>query len=69
MDKRYNQILDQAQDAATRVVELGEDVLLESMNPAERRWVHMEIKEMEGVATESEGRGFMKRVRVFEEST
>ncbi len=68
MDKRYNEILDQAQAAATQVIELGEDVLLDTMNPAERRWVHMEIKEIEGVATESEGRGFLKRVRVFENS-
>lgn len=67
MDKRYNEILDHAQAAATQVLEFGEDVLLETMNPAERRWVHMEIKEIEGVATESEGRGFLKRVRVFED--
>ncbi len=38
---------------------------LEPMNPADRRLIHIALADDAGVGTESEGRGFMKRVRIF----
>lgn len=38
---------------------------LEPMNPADRRVVHMALADHPDVFTESEGRGFMKRVRII----
>ncbi len=38
---------------------------LEPMNPADRRQVHLALAEESAVRTESEGQGFMKRVRIF----
>ena len=35
------------------------------MNPYERRIVHLAVAEIDGVTTESEGEGVMKRVVIF----
>ena len=43
----------------------GKPQILEPLNPAERRTVHMELAEDPTVETESEGSGFMKRVRIL----
>jgi len=37
---------------------------LEPMNPAERRIIHLALAEDDGVVTESQGRGFFKRVTI-----
>ncbi len=37
---------------------------LEPMNPAERRIIHLALAEDDGVVTESQGRGFFKRVAI-----
>ena len=42
-----------------------EERQLEPMNPADRRVVHMALADHPDVFTESEGRGFMKRVRII----
>ena len=49
---------------ADRVAKSGRSVLLESMNPYERRIVHLTLEEDDRVTTRSEGNGLYKRVRV-----
>lgn len=57
------------QEIAVRVSERvklsGEEEELSSMNPYERRIVHLAVAEIEGVTTESEGDGVMKRVIIL----
>ncbi|NJL26387.1 MAG: hypothetical protein HC897_00230 [Thermoanaerobaculia bacterium] len=50
---------------AEDVLSLGETRLLEPMNPADRRVVHMALAESEGVETESEGEGYYKRIKIM----
>jgi predicted RNA-binding protein Jag len=50
--------------AAEEVRREGRPKTLERMTPAERRVVHMALAEVPGVATESRGEGFYKRVVV-----
>ena len=48
-----------------RVKLTGQEEELGSMNPYERRIVHLAVAELEGVTTESEGDGVMKRVVIL----
>jgi spoIIIJ-associated protein len=54
-----------AREAAERALAGGREELLEPLNPAERRIVHLELAERAGIATESVGSGFLKRIKVF----
>ena len=49
---------------ASQVARTGEAKKLHPMNPYERRLVHLTIREYRGLATESEGSGFMKVITV-----
>jgi spoIIIJ-associated protein len=40
-------------------------ILLEPMNPFDRRLIHTTINDMDDIATKSEGDGMYKQVRVF----
>lgn len=53
-----------AREVAARVLSSGEPELLEPLNPAERRVVHLALLELGGVATKSLGSGFLKRVQI-----
>ena len=57
------------QENAARISErvklTGQEEELGSMNPYERRIVHLAVAELEGVTTESEGDGVMKRVVIL----
>ncbi len=64
-DKRKATLLNIAHKAAIEVKKTGRPVLLEPMNPFERRIVHMCLKDDKLVTTESEGDGLIKQVRVF----
>lgn len=48
-----------------RVKLTGQEEELARMNPYERRIVHLAVAELEGVTTESEGDGVMKRVIIL----
>jgi len=48
-----------------RVKQTGEEEELSRLIPYERRVVHLAVAEIEGVSTESEGEGVMKRVVIF----
>lgn len=53
-----------AQRAASEVRRTGQAKRLPQMNPADRRIVHLTIADEPGVTSESDGDGFLKRVRV-----
>ena len=53
-----------AKRAADEVEESQRSKLLEPMTPADRRVVHVALADHPAVETESEGRGFKKRVRI-----
>jgi spoIIIJ-associated protein len=57
-----------AAGAASRARARG-DHILEPLPPAERRAVHMMLRDEPGLATESLGRGFLKRLRVYATET
>ncbi len=55
---------DQARDVAKRVIETGQEEELKPMNPADRRIVHMVLRDMPEVATESRGEDRERRIVV-----
>ena len=54
-----------AKSVADRVARSGQSVLLEFMNPYERRIIHLALEDDDRVFTESDGTGVYKRVRVI----
>lgn len=63
-ERRKKKLNKLARSVADRVAKSGRSVLLESMNPYERRIVHLTLEEDSRVTTRSEGNGLYKRVRV-----
>jgi spoIIIJ-associated protein len=61
---REREIADIARHSAERVIKRREPCELSPMNPYERRIVHLALKDVHGVRTESVGDGFMKRVTI-----
>ncbi|MDR1096181.1 MAG: protein jag [Spirochaetaceae bacterium] len=62
--RREETIVRMAYDAADRVRSNRASLLLEPMNPFERRIVHTTLSNSDDVATRSEGEGMYKQVRV-----
>ncbi len=54
-----------ALETAAEVRSESREKCMEPMNPADRRQVHLALADDPSVRTESEGQGFMKRVRVI----
>jgi spoIIIJ-associated protein len=63
--RRERQLVDLAQRAADRVVETGKMLQLEPMPALERRWVHLALRDREGVSTQSIGEEPNRRVVVL----
>ncbi len=63
--RREAQLRALARKAGERVRETGRAVQLEPMTALERRWVHMELQETPGIATESAGEEPERRVVVI----
>jgi len=61
---REKELEGEARAAAERVLASGEEVVLEPLNPAERRIVHLALEPVAGIRTDSLGGGFLKRVRI-----
>jgi spoIIIJ-associated protein len=61
---RRQTLEDMAQEIAARVKDTGNEEELKPMNPAERRIVHMALREIEGVETESRGEDRDRRIVV-----
>lgn len=59
-----DELRERALQVAARVRESGEAVLLEPLSAAERRVVHIALREVPGVTTESVGGGARKRVQI-----
>lgn len=63
-DKREDQLKRLAHRASYTATQKRLPVLLEPLNPAERRIIHLALQERDDVQTESEGDGLLKRVRI-----
>lgn len=65
--RQQQRIVSQARKAAQQVRRAKKSLLMQPMNPQQRRIVHQTIASIKGVATESQGgdNAFMKRVEVY----
>lgn len=63
--KRQDRLADIAKKASQDVIKNRSSILLEPMNPFERRIIHMTLNDNESVTTMSEGDGVFKQVRVI----
>ena len=60
--RRERQLAEIAQRAADRVIETGRMLQLEPMPALERRWIHIALRDVTGVATQSIGEEPNRRV-------
>jgi spoIIIJ-associated protein len=63
--RKEMELKDYAQDIAQHVNKTGRDEILDTMNPYERRIVHIAVNQIPGISTESLGEGFLKRIKIF----
>jgi spoIIIJ-associated protein len=63
--RKERELKDYVQHVAQRVRESGRKEMLDPMNPYERRLVHITVNQIPGIATESIGEGFLKKVKVY----
>lgn len=63
--RHEKQIVRMAYKAAQQVKKTGRSVLMDPMNPFERRLVHTALNDVTGIETKSEGEGLYKQVRVL----
>ena len=63
-DRRDEELVELAREAAQAVASTGRARHLDDLNPYERRLVHLAVRETPGVVSRSEGEGFLKRVRI-----
>lgn len=54
-----------AQNYASQVKKTRKPVILEPMNPFERRIIHMALKNERDIETQSEGEGNLKQIKIF----
>jgi spoIIIJ-associated protein len=62
--RRDDSLREEAERLAAETVETGEPQELEPMSPRERRLVHLVVAEIDGVTSESHGRGDDRYVRL-----
>jgi spoIIIJ-associated protein len=63
--RRERQLVEVATRAADRVSETGQMLQLEPMSALERRWIHLALRDREGITTQSIGEEPMRRVVVL----
>jgi spoIIIJ-associated protein len=63
--RHEDQLAQMAQKLAQRVMAEGKVITFDPMNARDRRVVHMAIKDIEGVRTESNGEGPDRRVQII----
>jgi len=63
--RRERQLVEVATRAAERVNETGQMLQLEPMSALERRWIHLALRDVDGVVTQSIGEEPMRRVVVL----
>ena len=66
--RRERQLTEVATRAAERVNETGQMLQLEPMSALERRWVHLALRDVEGITTQSIGEEPTRRVVVLKSS-
>lgn len=67
--RKEKRLREMAEKVAQKVLETGEEEILDLMNPYERRIIHLVINEIPGLTTESLGEGFYKKVRIYQVKT
>jgi spoIIIJ-associated protein len=63
--RRERQLMEVARRAADRVLKTGTMLQLEPMSALERRWIHLALRDVEGVTTQSIGEEPMRRVVII----
>ncbi len=63
--RKEKKLRDYAQKAAQQVSATGREEILELMNPYERRIIHIVANQVPGITSESQGEGFLKKVKIF----
>ena len=63
-ERREQQLMNMARRMAERVLENGKPIMLEPMPANERRIVHIALREIDGVETESSGEGPSRKVQI-----
>ena len=63
--RKERQPKDLAQAVGRAVKDSGREEVLDLMNPYERRIIHIAINQFPGLASESLGDGFLKKVKIF----
>ncbi len=63
-NRREEDLVELAREVARQVTRTGRPKRLHSMNPYERRLIHIAVREFPGLVTHSEGDGFLKQILV-----
>lgn len=63
--RKEREIKEKTQKIAQKVLETGENEILDFMNPYERRIVHIAANQVQGISSESIGSGFLKQVKIY----
>jgi spoIIIJ-associated protein len=63
--RRERQLVEVARRAAERVLQTGTMLQLDPMPALERRWVHLALRDIEGVSTQSIGEEPMRRIVII----
>jgi len=62
---REDEVVEIALRTAEKVKAQGEEQVLSPLNPYERRLVHLALRDVAGIGSESMGDGFLKRIAIF----
>ena len=63
--RKEKRLREYAQKAAQQVSATGREEILDLMNPYERRIIHIVANQIPGITSESQGEGFLKKVKIF----
>lgn len=63
--RKEKKLREYAQRTAQSVSATGKEEILDLMNPYERRIIHIVANQVPGVTSESQGEGFLKKVKIF----
>jgi len=63
-DKREKALKKMSKELAQKVIRSGKPVILEPMNPFERRLIHLTLQSDKRVMTKSEGQGIYRKIKI-----
>jgi spoIIIJ-associated protein len=63
-DKREKTLKKMSRDIAFKVIKTGKPMILEPMNPFERRLIHLTLQNDKRVTTKSEGQGIYRKIKI-----